>query len=440
MLKDTFCSSPWIHVRINPGGYYLPCRWFGPPHLVTTTHHIRDMSIADYVNSEDMCNLRTEMLNGGVPEICQSCRYQDSNNKVSGRLKQLAVSSINIQQFDKTFCSSPHYKMFAESFADNGRTTAMPVDLQIDLGNTCNSGCIMCGPTYSSKLAVEYVKLHKLEPILFAKYPKYKNWTDDAVAVDKFVVDIANIPNLKYIHLLGGETLYLKSFYTMCNKLVEAGLAKNIDMGTTTNCTIYTPELENIIKQFNHVYLGLSIEAVHPVNDYIRWPSSITNVMDNIEKFIQLREITGMHLTLRIAPNIFSIYHIDTIFEFMIENRITAESCNILIEPSCLRMELLPKELIDVVLQKINAVINKHKLIDTGEVVVNTRSDNLVELSIKTLIFEYKQLLENYRIPEDIEEERYNLVKFIKAFETIRNNTILDYLPEYEEFLRQYGY
>ena len=59
---------------------------------------------------------------------------------------------------------------------------------------------------------------------------------------------------------------------------------------------------------------------------------------------------------------------------------------------------------------------------------------------ISDVIFEYKHLLETYQLPENIEEERYNLVKFIKAFENLRNNTILSYLPEYEEFLRSYGY
>jgi hypothetical protein len=440
MLKDTFCSSPWIHTRINPAGYYLPCRNGDPPHLITTTHHIRDMTIAEYVNSDYMREIRTTLLDGNIPDICRSCQYQDSNNKVSGRLKQLSASSISVDNFTKTFCASPHYEMFAESSVNNGSTSALPVDLQIDLGNTCNSGCIMCAPTYSSKLAVDFVKLHALEPTLFAKYPTYKNWADDEVAVDKFIASIADIPNLKYIHLLGGETFYLRSFYAMCNKLVESGIAKNTDMGTTTNCTIYTPELEDIIRKFKHVYLGLSVESINPINDYIRWPSKINDITHNINKFIQLRETTGIYLTLRITPNIFSIYHIDTIFEFMITNRITAESCDILVEPSCLRMELLPKELIEVIIQKIDAVISKHNLIDTGEIIINRRSDDLIDETINTLIFEYKQLLENYRVPINVEEERYNLVKFIKAFESLRNNTILDYLPEYEEFLRQYGY
>ena len=222
--------------------------------------------------------------------------------------------------------------------------------------------------------------------------------------------------------------------------MIANGSAKNISLGTTTNCTVSNAELEFIIKSFKHVHLGLSIESLHPINDYIRWPSKIDMILNNIRKFILLREQTGLHLSLRITPNIFSIYHVDTVFEFMIENSIIAESCNILQEPSCLRLELLPKEIIGKILIKINNLINKHDLIPNNQTIINRRREDLTNPVIVDVIFEYKHLLETYKIPENIEQDRYNLIKFIKAFESIHNNNILEYLPEYEKFLRSYGY
>jgi sulfatase maturation enzyme AslB (radical SAM superfamily) len=438
MLKDTFCSSPWFHLRINPQGQYLPCRWdfsFQP-----SNYSIANTSVTEYLNSPVMTMLRSQILNGEEPETCRACRYEDLHDKVSGRQRQLLKSAINIDQFDKTLCASPHWQQFKYSYDNHGYTTNQPVDLQIDLGNTCNSACIMCTPAYSSRLISDYKKLHEIEPILFQSTNNLSNWTDDPVLVDKFVNDLSEIPNIKYIHFLGGETLYLKSFYDICNRLISNGTAKNISLGTTTNCTVITPELEYIIQGFKHVHIGLSIEAIHPVNDYIRWPSKINDIIDNINKFILLREQTGLHLSLRITPNIFSIYHIDSIFEFMINNSITAESCNILQDPSCLRLELLPTDIIEKTIEKINQVISKHGLVPSGQTIVNRRRVDLVDPVITDVIFEYKHLLENYQAPKNIEEERYNLVKFTRAFESLRNNNILNYLPEYEEFLRSYGY
>ena len=124
----------------------------------------------------------------------------------------------------------------------------------------------------------------------------------------------------------------------------------------------------------------------------------------------------------------------------MIKHQITAESCDILREPTCLRIELLPKELAKIVVDKIDNIISKYQLEKNDHVIINRRSDSLVSPVIVEVIFEYKRLLETYQAPTNVEEERHNLVKFVKAFESLRNNTILSYLPEYEEFLRRYGY
>ena len=392
------------------------------------------------MNSDIMQGIRARMLDGDMQSMCSSCIYQDSNNKVSGRKRQLLKSAINTENFTKTLCASPHYQDFEYSNRHHGLTTRMPVDLQIDLGNTCNSACIMCSPIYSSKLGAEYNQLANIEPVLFQPPTRYKNWADDPALVDKFVAELAELPNIKYIHFLGGETLYLKSFYTICNRLIDLGLAKDISIGTTTNCTVYSEELEYIISNFKHVHLGLSIESMHSVNDYIRYPSTIKNVSINITKFLQLRKDYNLHLSLRITPTIFSIYHIDTIFKLMLEQKITAESCNILHEPSCLRIELLPKDLVAAILDKITQIINDYGLVQTDQTIVNQRREDLIESVNQQVIFEYKYLLENFAVPANVEEERQNLVKYIKAFEQIHKNTISDYLPEYEEFLRAYNY
>lgn len=438
MLKDTFCSSPWFHYKITPAGDYVACRWDSS--LATSHFNIYNTSLKDYLNSEVMCNLRTQLLEGQAPEICKACRYEDKHNKVSGRQRQLLKSAISLGNFDKTFCASPHWDDFSYSYENKGLTRTNAVDFQIDLGNTCNSACIMCRPSYSSRLATDYVLLNKIDKDLFPEFYPSKNWADDDDLVDKFVDEISQIPNIKYIHFLGGETLYLKSFYTICNKMIANGLSKNISIGTTTNCTIYTPELEHVIKNFQHVHLGLSVESFHTINDYIRWPSKINVIENNIEKFLYLRKSTGLHLSLRITPTIFSIYHIDTIFEYMIKNSIIAESCNILQDPTCLRIELLPKDLLVQTIDKIDSMIKKYQLIDSVDSIVNRRRDDLINPVISKVIFEYKHLLETMIEPMDVEQERFHLVKFIRAFEQIRNNNILEHIPEYEKFLRSYGY
>lgn len=389
------------------------------------------------MNSDTMKEFRLDLLNGNKSNYCSGCYYEDQNNKVSGRLKQLLKSGINVENFSKTICASPHYQLFEQSFNTGGNTDYLPVDLQIDLGNTCNSGCVMCSPMYSSKLVSDYAMLSLVEPNQFKVVSQPSNWSNNPTLVEKFVNELSTIPNIKYLHFIGGETFYLKSFYTICNRLIELGLSSNIILGTTTNCTVVNAELDYLIKNFKEVHLGLSIETFTALNDYIRWPSNIAEVTKNIEHFMS---IDSVYSTLRITPNVFTINQIDTVFEFMLTHAITAESCNILQDPSCLRIELLPDDLRAETITKIKNVIDKYDLHSGNEKIINRRNSSLTTQVITDTIFEYKNLLEQMRTPIDVENERANLVKFVKAFESIRGNSIFNYLPNYERFLRSYGY
>lgn len=437
MLEKNFCSSPWFHLRIDPQGNYLPCRWGLAPKDIE--YNIRNTSITEYLQSDLMKHLRRQLLDGQSPDICTNCQYEQSMGKVSGRQKQLLKSGISDISFDKTFCSSPHWSNFEYSYKNHGQTQTTPVDLQIDLGNTCNSACIMCSPKYSSRLDNEWKKLHKIYS-LFPDMDIKPNWTDNQELVDKFVDELNELDSVKYIHFLGGETLYIKSFYDICDQMINNGSSKNIIMGTTTNCTVYDERVEHIIQNFKRVDLGLSIEAVTPLNDYVRWPGKIDQVTSNIDKFLELRKTSNLFVSLRVTPNIFTIYHLDQMFEYMIDRQVTLESCNILFEPATLRMELLPDNLRQDVITKLNRVVERHQLKRPDNKIINRRIEDNTNEIINDLIFEYIDFLENYDTPEDVDQHRSNLVESIKAIETLHKNTILDYLPEYEEFLRSYGY
>jgi MoaA/NifB/PqqE/SkfB family radical SAM enzyme len=393
----------------------------------------------EFYNGDEMRNLRMSLLNGENPDLCKSCYYEDDFGKLSGRQRQLIKSGIRPDDFNLSFRSSPHYEEFLHSYTNNGHSNHKPTDLQIELGNTCNSACIMCGPYASSRLAQDYIKLHKINPGLFKQSDPFTPWTKDPVRLNKFLEEIKSIPDIKYIHFLGGETLYDPAFYDICNKLIESGISKNIIVGTTTNGTIYNDQLKDLIKEFKEFHLGISIESVSPLNNYIRYPSKIESVLDNINKFIELRSQTNLFISLRITPNIFTVNEIDQLFEFMIENDLIAESCNTLNEPRCLRIELLPDSIRKHILHKLETLISKYN-INKKEDLLNIRRRDNIQQGIANTIIDYYNIVSTYTSPDDMEESRHELVQFLKSFELIRNNSIIDFAPEYEEFLRSYGY
>ena len=436
--KNIFCSSPWLHLRIGYSGKFFPCRWMDKNVLsgLGMEYNIHTMGIIEYFNSPPIVQVRNELLTGNKPSACHSCYYEDSFNKMSGRKKQLFRSNLD-REF--VFEHSTHYDYFHYSQLNDGTSNCLPIDLQIDLDNTCNSACIMCHPALSSRLKTDYIKLHNLNSSIFAAPPEFECWVENPETLSKFISEVKQLP-IQYIHLLGGETLFVNSFYTICESLIDAGLAKNIILGTTTNGTIYSSRFENIISQFKGVHLGLSIESVNPLNDYIRYPSQIKNILEIFDKFLSLREsISTLHLELRITPNIFSIFYLDEVIQYMCDNNITAESCTILHHPTVLRLELLPSHLKSIVIQRLDSVIAKNNLICSPQV-SDTRNPNLEKQVISNVAYGYLDFLKNMHEPIDADQERLKLVQFLKGFESLRNNSILDYVPEFTEFLIKYGY
>ena len=61
-------------------------------------------------------------------------------------------------------------------------------------------------------------------------------------------------------------------------------------------------------------------------------------------------------------------------------------------------------------------------------------------LVIADTVIDYYNLLKNYEPLPDADVLGTQLVSFLKGFETLRENTILDYAPRYKDFLRHYGY
>ena len=122
----------------------------------------------------------------------------------------------------------------------------------------------------------------------------------------------------------------------------------------------------------------------------------------------------------------------------MIEKNVIAESCNILFKPECLQIELLPENIRQQTIDKLDQLIVKYKLTKTSD--NNIRKADAIADVIGNVVIDYRQFLTTYTIPKNVDILRQQLVTFLKSFEALRNNSILDHAPNYTEFLRHYGY
>ena len=407
-------------MRINNVGHYEYCRWATRSLQAT---NIQDVSPQEFFQ-QHMEPIRQQLLAGESPAGCVECAAMEQHQKISGRQRQLLKVGVRVEQFEKTLVSSPWFDTFtADTF------NQLPQDWQIDLGNYCNSACVFCSPSNSSRLAQEW------QTIGLIKNLPPKNWTDNQDLIERFVNTLSQSPHIRYLHFIGGETVITPAFKTILQALVQAGLNRTATIGFTTNLTVWDSQVIDLLTQFHGVNLGMSVESFDIVNDYVRWPSKLPVVLENLDRWQELAQQHSWLMQLRTTPTLFTVGSLLSVYDYAWTRRISVESCNFLTEPAFMRPSVLPISYRQPIIDRMQSWLDQHSV--SGDTVINIRNPNVSQLQNHQDLQSYVNYLRNMpdesnRLPE--------LIAFLKRIETVRGNSILTYLPEYEELFRSAGY
>ena len=430
-FKQTFCPSPWFHMRITNSGTYEPCRWMAKDGASRVDFNRSIQTVDPHTYFQDhMAGLRTELLQGHAPNICGDCHRMEQHGKPSGRQRQLLKIGVQEQYFEKSLAGSPLKTAFDYSNNNQGNTTRTVIDWQIDLGNYCNGACVFCNPESSSSLATEFKRIGLIDQL------PPPAWCDDPELLDRFVDDLTSSPNLQYLHFLGGETVITPGFKKILSALVDAGLAKNITIGFTTNLTVWSESVVELLTQFQQVHLGMSIETLTPVNDYVRYPSQQTRTQELLDRWVELGQQCNWLIQLRITPTCLTVHELTTVYDYAWRYNIAVESCNFIDRPKFMRISVLPQTQRKQACKSLREWIKDHP-VDHHDQIVNTRDPNIAHTQIVQDAESYLNYLES---AQDESHRLPDLVAYLKRLEDSRGNSILTYLPQYEDLFRSAGY
>jgi sulfatase maturation enzyme AslB (radical SAM superfamily) len=240
---------------------------------------------------------------------------------------------------------------------------------------------------------------------------------------------------LKYLHFIGGETLITPAFRTILQHLVTTQQSRDITIGFTTNLTVWPQDVIDLICQFQGVNLGMSIETLDTVNDYVRWPSEIQSVLNTMSRWLQLARERNWTSTLRITPTALSISRLLPVYQYAMKENTSIESCNFLYRPAFMRATVLPRQARLAVAEELSSWIRKHD-VDTQQV-INTRSP---DLSSQAILQDAQSYVDYLRCADDEHQLMPELATYLSDLDNVRGVSVLDYLPEYEDILRANGY
>lgn len=299
---NKFCVLPWLNLHTSPNGNIKLCC------SIQYNSFINDPDekpfnfgydpIEKIWNSGFMRYVR-EMHRSNKPfGACYECYNVE---KISGHSPRIGQNSEWLRRKEKDeYTAQVVDGIEKENVTD---LDYLPISLELRLGNLCNLQCVTCYAMSSSPIYDERANLMESGAVDDPKLAWLKKvWTGEKNDVDK--TDVKNwyetdifyenfrkiAPKLKRLYTTGGEPTLIKANYKMMQMLLDAG---NTDCAIefTSNMTTWNYEFYSRLEKFKNVEIQMSLDGVGNVGEYIRYPSDLSRVKENIMKAVELASV-----------------------------------------------------------------------------------------------------------------------------------------------------
>jgi sulfatase maturation enzyme AslB (radical SAM superfamily) len=162
------------------------------------------------------------------------------------------------------------------------------------------------------------------------------------------------IDQIRYIEFTGGEPFMIQEHFDLLRRLVEAGVAGQIEIHYNTNGTQYPEYAEEIWRNFKTVEIAFSIDDVGARFEYQRTNAVWDNVIENIDRFRQMRNRnSNIQLQACITVNVFNVMYLEDVANWAEQQEFDFVYWNMLHEAFYFSIGTLPTSVKQVVEQKL---------------------------------------------------------------------------------------
>lgn len=290
------CKYLEHQICIRPDGSYRLCCVSLEPDNV---ENIKTHTPQQWFESETRRKASEQLARGEWPDACIKCKLQEERGLESQRSKP---------------------RMYGPGLSH----------LDLRLGNSCNLKCVSCWGGSSSSIAEEDIELHNAGLFLNDNRLEVSNlnWANEET-----FKKLEDLP-IQEIYFTGGEPMMVKHLDSFLERLDRSTYLR-----FNTNCTIWNPKLEKILRKFHVISMSLSLDAVDRKIEYIRYGSKWNNVSENAKRYADFCFVN-------IAPtiSILNAWFYDDIKEYAEKNKWPLYE-NLLYQPSWLHCKNAPDSL-----------------------------------------------------------------------------------------------
>lgn len=270
--NQSFCIFPFIELLTNNDHTTVCCRSLRPITKVS--------ELGDYNTNPEYQKIRQNMINGTMmPEHCNSCYKQEQLGMISAR-QQETVEWANRLQLKSL---------------DDLQAITHPVYYEVRPSNVCNLQCRMCYPDNSELINKEYVKIglaSKLKKIAYSGF------------------EIVDLDHVKKLYVAGGEPTAMPEFYNFLDSCIHSG--RTFEFTVNTNAVKFSDKFKQQLAKLPHMQFIVSIDGFDRLNDYIRWPSNWSQIIDNVKYLRQHGHVVHFNTTV----SMYNVYDLHSLLRF----------------------------------------------------------------------------------------------------------------------------
>lgn len=337
---DKFCVLPWISLETSPIGTVRPCCLAEDEvkDELGNKYKLIQTDLGTIQNSEYMQRLRQEFLEEKQPQTCRKCWNEERSGRTSKRMHTLDRLKHIITDNDWTVDAKP----------------LMFIDFK--LGNICNLKCRICGSWSSSQYAAEEVKFEGKDSF------HYQMLQDGAWPRENqtFWDNLAPMMNeVRYLEFTGGEPFMIQEHFDLLKRMVDAGIAKEVEIHYNTNGTKYPEHAEEIWKNFKTVEIAFSIDDLDERFEYQRMNANWNEVNQNISKFRDLRNRYPGIIQLQVCStvNVFNVMYLEGLANWIDQQGFDFIYWNMLHEAYYHSVSTLPEQAKQLAIQRLTDAV-----------------------------------------------------------------------------------
>jgi sulfatase maturation enzyme AslB (radical SAM superfamily) len=417
--RQTFCMHPFTGLATREDGAIKICCRSQP------VGWIQEQTLEDVWNGAAMREVRRQVLCGERPEVCKPCFDLEDQGVES--LRQRHINGV---------IPEARITLYPNALQQLQEDYTMPFEfptMEIKLNNLCNLKCRMCNPLDSTSwqdwdqvkpfyekennyLVPTVAKLVRKPGQYIGPFDDTDNWWN---SFEKL------LPHFKRVEFAGGEPLMDPQHYKILDMLKPYGA--DIELKYATNGTTLGINKGRTIHDywphFRSVAVNVSIDGIHEVYNHIRGNSNFNDVERNIKEIQKIPNVSRVvgAFTAQ-AGNI--LQAAECIDYFINEMNIVFYSHRVSY-PNCLSAQVLPQELKDEAIRRLQAVSLRVPLFDN--VVKYPILEKITQQQIQDNI--------NYLQAKDQNNLWPDFLEFNRRLDATRNQSLLQAVPEFKPYV-----